>query len=69
MRTIQILLMPLEDGYRAAVQGFGMLDSHSLDWFRHRIYEAIMKRVGPEPVELEFALSNDLRPHYPTCAN
>jgi hypothetical protein len=68
MRTIQVLLMRLDDGYRAVAQGFGMLDGYTLEGFRSRIREAITKRLRSEAFEFEFALSPDLRPDYPACA-
>src|SRR5438045_9070438 len=67
MRTIQILLMRLGDGYRAVAQGFGMLDTDTLEGFHDRIRNAIVKQVGSESIEFEFALAADLRSWYPAC--
>ena len=65
MRDITVLLMPLQDGFRA-VAGATALDSYSLDTFGTRIEQALKKNVG-EDIDVEYALSNDLKPRFATC--
>ena len=68
MRRIQVLILPLSDGFRAAASGLGLLDSHVVVGFRERISDAVSRALGSTAFRLEFTLSKDLKPLYAACA-
>ena len=64
---MHVLLMPLQNGFRAAISGFGMLDDVSLEGFRARIHDAVAQALGHQDFDLDFSLSRDLKPKFPVC--
>jgi hypothetical protein len=65
VRHFQILLLPLEDGFRALIDGTPV-DAYTLDGFGSRIEDALRRNTGDE-IDVEYALSIDLKPKFPTC--
>ena len=66
MSTITVLIMPLKDGFRAAVGG-SSVDSYTLRGFGREIEEALYRNRGDD-IDIVFALSNDLKPHFAACS-
>jgi len=66
MRDIQILIMPLQDGFRAVGNEFAPVDTYSLAGFRRVLAGAIDSRFA-DPVRIELLLSLELRRSYPLC--
>lgn len=66
MKDVTILLMPLEDGYRAVVGGL-CLDTTSLIGFGTRLESLLQRRLGSDELGVEYALSRDLKPMLPVC--
>lgn len=65
MRHFQILLVPLEDGFRALIGGTPV-DAYTLDGFGARIEAALRQNTGGE-IDVEYALSSDLKPKFQVC--
>jgi len=68
MHHVQVLLMPLKDGYRAAVSELGYLDSYDLKGFRLRMLSAVARGLGSDDFKVEFTLSKDLKALFQSCA-
>lgn len=59
--------MALGDGYAAISNSDGHFSSASLVGLGWRIKEDIQRKSGEEDPELEFTLSEELRPRFETC--
>jgi hypothetical protein len=66
MQAATVLIMPLKDGFRAVVGGT-VLDSHTLDGFGTRIESALRENIA-DGVEIDYALSGDIRKTLPPCS-
>jgi hypothetical protein len=67
MKELTVLLMPVERGYLASV-GRLVLDTDSLTGFGARVEKLLRARCDGEELEVEWALSPDLKPILPVCA-
>jgi bacterioferritin-associated ferredoxin len=67
MKDLTVLLMPVEGGYRASV-GALLLDTDSLIGFGTRVEKLLCARFTGDELEVEWALSRDLKPILPVCS-
>lgn len=65
MSEITVLVMPLDDGFRALIGG-SLLDSYTFDGFGSTIESALRQNLGND-IEVEYVLSPEIRAQLAAC--